>query len=260
MPGLKTYIGSKYPTLYSFLGIAKQSAKQWKTKQSAKIQHKEKFSKIYTRNAWGGAESRSGTGSSFEQTETVREQLPILLETLGVKSFLDAPCGDLHWLKEVDLGIETYVGVDVVADSIRRNRKLYGNPKRTFLVRDLTRDKLPKVDLIFCRDCLGHFSFKDIHAVIRNFKRTHSTYLLTTTFPKLNRCVDIQTGSWRPLNLQLAPFFFPEPLKLIIENCTEENSRYTDKSVGLWRISDIPRQGALWEWLNRSSRIHLLER
>ncbi|HEX8999730.1 MAG TPA: class I SAM-dependent methyltransferase, partial [Blastocatellia bacterium] len=80
----------------------------------------------------------------------------------------------------------------------------------------------------------------DAIAALRNFKRSKSEYLLTTTFPKTEVNEDILTGEWRPLNLQRAPFNFPEPLRLINERCTEEGDRYADKSLGLWRLSDLP--------------------
>jgi SAM-dependent methyltransferase len=251
MPGLKAYIRAMYPRSYSLLGSAKRFSKQWTAKHSAQLEREETFFKIYTKNAWGGDESRSGSGSSLEQTLTVCEQLPSLLKTLAVKSFLDAACGEFHWMDEIDLGVERYVGVDIVEELIENNRKWHADQRRTFLVLDIRREKLPKVDLIFCRDCLGHFSFKDIHSAVRNFRRSHSAYLLTTTFPKVDISVDIHSGSWRPLNLQLAPFNFPKPIKLINENCAENDNQYLDKSLGLWKISAIPRPGGVWEFLKQ---------
>ena len=44
---------------------------------------------------------------------------------------------------------------------------------------------------------------------------------------------------WRPLNLELSPFDFPKPLKIINEKCTEYNGIYADKSLGLWLLDDI---------------------
>jgi hypothetical protein len=46
--------------------------------------------------------------------------------------------------------------------------------------------------------------------------------------------------AWRPLNLQAAPFHFPDPLALIDEKCTEDDGVYADKQLGLWSLSDIP--------------------
>jgi hypothetical protein len=101
------------------------------------------------------------------------------------------------------------------------------------------RGDLPRSDVILCRDCLVHLSYDDVHRTLGNFKCSATTYLLTTTFTSLAANSDIVTGQWRPLNLQLPPFSFPSPLKIIVEGCTEAGGRYADKSLALWRLSDI---------------------
>lgn len=236
----KAYVSARWPTIYRWLFEAKRKVQHWKRKAEEKNRQGTIFSKIYAQNSWGGGESRSGTGSSLAQTQHVREQLPILLKKIGAKTFLDAPCGDFHWLKDVDLGVEQYIGVDIVEKLVHRNEELYGNQSRRFLTRDISRDILPKADIIFCRDCLGHLSFADIRCVVRNLSRSRSTYLLVTTFPDLKDNQDIKTGAWRPLNLQSAPFCFPEPVKLINENCTEIDGKFSGKSLGLWQTADLP--------------------
>jgi hypothetical protein len=104
---------------------------------------------------------------------------------------------------------------------------------------------LPRTDLIFCRDCLVHLSFEDVQRAIDNLHRSGITYLITTTFTRRNVNCDIPTGQWTPHNLQIMPFCFPEPIELVNENCTEFYPDYTDKSLGLWRIEDIPQTLAL---------------
>ncbi len=103
------------------------------------------------------------------------------------------------------------------------------------------KDELPEVDLIFCRDCLVHFSHSDIFKALTNIRRSGAIYLLTTTFSGRKENHDINTGEWRVLNFEAAPFHFPPPLRLLVENCTQQNSKgaYKDKSLGLWKISDF---------------------
>lgn len=198
------------------------------------------FEEIFRTSAWNYGESVSGPGSTLLQTETIREELPLLLEELAIRSILDAGCGDLNWMRELRVPLERYVGIDVVADLVRRNRRQYGSSARTFRVADITCDRLPRVDLVLCRDCLVHFSFADIFAALRNIQRSGSTYLLTTTFTRTQENADITTGSWRMLNWERPPFCFPRPLRIIDERLTVENGRYDDKSLGLWRIGEIP--------------------
>lgn len=198
-----------------------------------------RFEKIYFKNKWRGRESRSGTGANLLQTRMIRKELPAILKHINANSLLDIPCGDFNWMREVDLNISAYIGADIVEGIIKVNNQKYRQEHRTFTVLDVTRDELPKVDVILCRDCLGHFSFKDISRAIANIKKSESRYLLTTTLTEHAENVDIITGRWRPLNLQKAPFHWPEPIRTINEGCTQSEGRHHDKSLGLWRISDI---------------------
>lgn len=191
------------------------------------------FSEIYHTNAWQDPESVSGRGSTLARTKIIMSQLPVLLRELGSQTLLDAACGDFNWLRYTDLDGVRYIGVDLVPDLISRNRRLYQTPERTFEVLDITKDRLPPADAILCRDCLIHLSFTRIHAALANFRRTSATHLLCTTHISLHENTDCPDGSWRSVNLQLPPFNFPPPLKLIVE---DEDS---GKCLGVWRLEDL---------------------
>lgn len=201
---------------------------------------KDRFSQIYFKNIFGGKDSRSGSGSDMVQTAEIRQALPKLIREYNIRSFMDAPCGDLHWMRETTLNVEQYIGVDIVEPLIEQNRKIFGENGTRFMCLDLATDELPQVDIIFCRDCLVHLTHDEIRKVIANFKRSKSTYLLTTTFANRQGNADLVVANiWRPLNLEMSPFNFPKPLELINEKCTEDNNQYTDKSLGLWRLDEI---------------------
>ena len=93
---------------------------------------KEKFSNIYHNNTFGGRKSRSGEGSDLDQTTVIRRELPKLLLELGAKTFLDAPCGDRYWMKEVSLGVDKYIGVDIVEELILKHNQQFGNTTNRF--------------------------------------------------------------------------------------------------------------------------------
>ena len=208
--------------------------------QVLKAQNPEKvFTNIYRKNAWGDQESVSGTGSNLEQTAILRDKLGKLVEGLGVKTLLDIPCGDFHWMHEVDLGDVNYLGADIVKPLVETNTKKYASKSVKFCHMDLIKDELPKVDLIFCRDCLVHLSFDDILKALNNVVKSGSTYLLTTTFTECKRNENIVTGRWRMLNLNLEPFKLPPPLSIMNEESKEKSGEYKDKSLALWRVSDI---------------------
>lgn len=199
----------------------------------------ETFRLIHRSNHWGGAESRSGPGSARHQTAVLQSELPRLFARLGVTMLLDLPCGDAIWISAVSLGGVRYLGADIVPEVIERNRERQGSTG-TFEVLDLMASLLPPADLILCRDCLVHLSFGDIRRAIANLRRSPITWLLTTTFPAQSRNEEIVTGDWRPINLELPPFDFPEATLLLNERCTEQDGRFADKSLGLWRIADLP--------------------
>jgi len=197
------------------------------------------FAPYYRDNRWGDSESTSGPGSNLNSTTKLRSELPQLLAEIGTKTLLDAPCGDFNWMKETNFRLEQYIGVDVVSEIVTRNQTLYGNERTTFFVRDLTRDELPCADVILCRDCFIHLSYRHIAAAIKNFKRSRSTYLLTNTYPLWRSNGNIRTGDFRPVNLLLPPFDFPPSLRQIDEKFSEQQPEFFGKTLELWRLADL---------------------
>jgi hypothetical protein len=201
----------------------------------------QRFTRIHETNLWGADTSVSGVGSELDATAAIRERLPGLLKELGVRSMLDAPCGDHRWIANLDLELDRYVGVDIVPSIIEALRKRHEcDARRSFLLADMTRDSLPRCDLILTRDCLVHFSFATLQRALRNLKASGAVWLLATTFPELERNDDIEDADWRPLNFEIAPLNWPTPLEVVNERCTEAGGAYADKSLALWRLSDLP--------------------
>ncbi len=199
------------------------------------------FTAIYQQQIWmvNSLNSVSGDGSDLIQTERIRKWLPECLKKLEAKTFLDIPCGDFYWMKEVNLGNINYIGADIVAPLVEYNKINYSNARRAFSQLNLLSDPLPFVDVIFCRDCLVHFSFADILKALKNFQTSGSRYLITTSFPLQPVNYEIVTGGWRPLNLVLPPFNFPAPDSIFNEGCSEMHGAFHDKSLAIWSLNQI---------------------
>jgi 2-polyprenyl-3-methyl-5-hydroxy-6-metoxy-1,4-benzoquinol methylase len=197
---------------------------------------KEVFTNIYNQNLWMSRESKSGAGSELLNTQTIRTEIPKLIEKFNIKKVLDIPCGDYNWMSNVDLHGVDYIGADIVEGLIEENKKKFEGTK--FEVLDITKDKLPKVDLIFARDVLGHFDYFNIHKALSNMVDSGSKYLLTTSFTKWHFNTNIDNGGWRPINLMIEPFKL-RPLYLINENCTEGGKSYNDKCLILFDLEDL---------------------
>ena len=199
----------------------------------------QRFENIFKNNSWGGHNSVSGRGSDLDQTEHIIREIPALFKDMGISTVLDIPCGDFNWMRSIDLSGIKYIGADIVKEIVKNNKNQYEKNNVSFRHMNLIEDTLPQVDLILIRDCLVHMSYDDIFKLLNNVCNSMSQYLLTTSFTDRQDNKDIITGEWRPLNLQIAPFSLPKPIRIINEKCTQGKSSYTDKSLGLWKISDI---------------------
>ena len=202
--------------------------------------YSKRFQDTYSQKKWGkDLETVSGEGSTLERTVTVRQELPQLLKELGVKSMIDAPCGDYYWMKQIDLPVETYRGYDIVQEIIVNNKQRYEKPPQVqFDILDIIAGPLPQADLIMIRDCFIHFSLSHIKSVIRHVKNSGTTWLLSSQSPQTAFNRDIPTGpGCRDVNLLIAPFVLPQPRKTIIEALQDGKTHY---ELALWHRDELP--------------------
>src|SRR5207302_6386680 len=128
-----------------------------------------------------------------------------VVEQMAVRSLLDIPCGDFHWMQHVDLSGVEYVGADVVPEMVAANAR-FAAANVSFRRLDVISDRLPAADLVLCRDCLPHFSLRDVRRALENIVASGSTFLLTTTFTERTYNQDIMTGDFRAIILEMKPF------------------------------------------------------
>lgn len=172
---------------------------------------KERFTSIYRHKLWGTGESRSGPGSEVGYTQGLREWLIRAIPQYGIRSIVDAPCGDFNWMRLVMTDVDVdYTGMDIVDDLVDRNNERYGSKNIRFIVGDICEDPLADCDLLIVRDCLFHLSYHDIDRFLKNIHGVRFKYLLTTSHltneDYQNR--DIVTGDFRMIDLFGSPFFF----------------------------------------------------
>ena len=194
------------------------------------------FSEIYADNLWNDAESRSGPGSTMAYTAGIRVALERIVRDRSINVFLDAPCGDFHWMSEIKLPITHYIGSDIVARLVEIARIRYGRPGREFRTLDLCKDVLPQADLLLCRDCLMHLSEEMIFLALANIIRSDIKYLLISTYPD-GRNRSIRVGDWFPINLCAAPYNFPAPVRTIDDWVPPFDRR----QLGLWEVESLRR-------------------
>lgn len=202
------------------------------------------FSKIYDENKWRGSESQSGPSSSLARTATLRAGLAEFIEKFDVSSILDLPCGDFNWMKhflaERDI---RYIGGDIVDFVIASNKTKASstaaqleNKRIRFEVIDLRQDPLPSSDLLICRDCLFHLSYKDIALAARNIAASDIKYVGVTTHKNSGfQNKDITTGDWRWFDLFLPPFNLAQDYIARIEDGGG------DRYFCIWKREDFAR-------------------
>jgi len=195
---------------------------------------REVFERIYSSNLWGDGQSASGHGSNSDATRVIRRELPGLFEQFNVRSVLDAPCGDFHWMQSIAGSLQSYVGVDIVPGLVAANAARFASDRVSFTCADIAADPLPHADLVLCRDCFIHLPTRLIVSALRNFRATGASYLLLTNSTTSEPYRDIPVGSFRPIDFQKPPFGFPEPAWTLTENA--DGSR----ALCLWHLQELP--------------------
>jgi SAM-dependent methyltransferase len=206
---------------------------KWTARRYRSAKAQEVFTEIYDKNRWGSGESVSGPGSELAATQNIRLALPRIIRQHGIRSMLDAPCGDFHWMQKVDLAGAQYLGGDIVKELIQAVSARFAAPNRRFVHLDLVNDILPPVDLIFCRDCFIHLPFELIHKAMANIRQSPAKYVLLTTYADWSINYDTSVGGARGIDLCAWPFKLPPPIELIQEDPPTEPGA-PHKCMGLW--------------------------
>jgi hypothetical protein len=197
------------------------------------------FDHIVAANRWGSGESRSGPGSTLSYTHNLRYELEKFVPAFGVKTLFDAPCGDFHWMKEVSFpdGLN-YIGGDIVTSLVRSNNELHSNRWRRFLEFDITKDRFPKCDLWFCRDCLFHLPFDLIFRTLRTFCDSNIALIMMTNHLNTSGFTntDVPSGEFRLLD------FFSEPFNLsreVLYRVADYVHPFPQREMCVWSRSQI---------------------
>lgn len=192
------------------------------------------FTEVYGQRKWGDPAAEkdfdSGLGSSASSAvETYISALKRLAVDKGFagKTFVDVGCGDFGVGGKVLSLANSYIGVDVVAPLIERNRRMFAGTNAKFEQIDATRQPLPPGDVCLLRQVLQHLSNKQI-AVILPKLRQYEWVVITEHVPtdanlaqpNLDKVhgADIRVCRNSGVYLDKPPFNIPsEKLSLVLE-------------------------------------------
>ena len=127
------------------------------------------FDATYSKGGWDG--HGSGLGSTPEYCAKYVAFLHDFLVNRGVRSVVDAGCGDWQHLSSIpwkNLKI-AYTGVDISSVVIDSNRERY--PEVNFIMADAAEDPLPDADLLIIKDVVHHVSPRKIQSLIERASR-----------------------------------------------------------------------------------------
>jgi len=210
------------------------------TEAVAGLSLRDRFTLLHRLGVYHHPDSFSGPAATLQETAALREALPEIAARWSVTTMLDLPCGDFAWMRHLDLNVD-YIGADIVSELVVENQKRYASERRRFVVLDASRDALPAVDLIMCRDLLIHLSLADCFSVLKNFVYSGSRLLLTSHFESRYSNPEIVSGDFRPINLCRAPFNLPQALRVINERSNLGDGEFTDRSMALWELRTVRR-------------------
>jgi SAM-dependent methyltransferase len=165
------------------------------------------FRRIYATDHWKGG---SGEGSVVGATVVYRRVVETLLASGSIRSVVDVGCGDWQMSRVLDWTGVRYTGVDIVPDLIDGLRREFGSSAVRFVAADARTARLPRADLLICKDVLQHWPNPSVSAFLVRSLRRYRFALITndiaSVHPHPGVNADIPLGHWRPLDLEAAPF------------------------------------------------------
>lgn len=131
--------------------------------------------------------------------------------------------------------INKYIGIDIVEELIETNNEKYSTDVINFQKYNIIENNIDKFDLILCKDTLFHLSYNDVLLCLENFKNSKSRFLVSTSFYDFKN-KNIESGYWRPINLEIESFNLGIPL-IYWNNIENKTDGWINKGIGVWKLN-----------------------
>jgi SAM-dependent methyltransferase len=170
------------------------------------------FEKIYRDADWGTNTSgigNSGTGSTLQATDLYRRYLETFIKDNGIKSVVDAGCGDWEFSQKIDWTGIDYKGFDIVPKVVEIDKQRFAKKTIQFFVGNIVEDDLPAADLLISKHVLQHLPNADVKKFLTKQLGKYKHVLLTNGvdpqyLSALNK--DIKPGDYREIDITRPPF------------------------------------------------------
>jgi len=192
---------------------------------------------IYDLHLWGGKEFDFYSGEGSHHPKIVQPYLSVV--TTVLQTFKQPPiicdlgCGDFNIGKHFVRLSKYYIGIDIVANLINRNKNKFVFNNLEFQCLDIAKDSLPKANVLIIRQVLQHLSNKEIIDVVKKMYN-YSYVILTEHLPlgTYNANLDIISGQGIRLKKNSGVHLLKAPFCLKVKKETELLSVVTNDKKG----------------------------
>jgi SAM-dependent methyltransferase len=135
---------------------------------------KDAMSQVYELDLWGSNDSKFYSGTGSHDLAIVKPYISVINEFL--KRFetplmaCDLGCGDFNVGKQLLENCKYYYAIDIVNDLIENNKKHFKYDNLEFNCLDISKDNLPKADVVFVRQVLQHLSNEEVQQTLLKLK------------------------------------------------------------------------------------------
>lgn len=171
--------------------------------------HKKVFTEIFETDAWGGV---SGIGAKKGNAIPYIKFLQYFIDNTDINSIVDIGCGDWQIMECIKIpDTINYLGLDIVDKIVLNNKKKFEKNNIKFVVNNSVKELSKfKGDLLILKDVIQHWTNKDIFFAINKILPNFKYAIIVNNIwshgaPPINS--EIISGSSRPLDLEVAPFF-----------------------------------------------------
>ena len=162
--------------------------------------------------------------------------LPLLetfIEKQVIRTVFEAPCGIFRPIATPC----QYDGGDPSRLVVHTNKKQTKKTDIRFRHVNMLYTRFPLVDLFVCPNFLEWLSFAEAQRVLRRILASKPRFLALTGYPLLTEIWDTALGDFRPLNLRLPPFHFPEPIDSLPR--PPLSGGRPDRCFMVWALNDL---------------------
>lgn len=149
------------------------------------------FTEVYAKGRWGRDEAApddyfSGTGTRTPEIAQAYVQAirALLAEFATPPSVVDLGCGDFHIGAQLRPLFGSYVACDIVPGLIARNAERFASLGVDFRCLDITRDELPRAEVMLVRQVLQHLANSDIAGFVRKVAGACRYLVVTEHWPE----------------------------------------------------------------------------